>query len=60
MAFERVSHRYQSRRDLALELRRRLRELTVSRVCYGHRRLHILLQRGGQRVNHKRTFRLYS
>ena len=37
----------------------RLKELAVARVRYGYRRLHILLQRKGWPVNHKRTYRLY-
>jgi putative transposase len=60
MGFGRASHRYRSRRDRAIELRMRLKELAESRVRYGYRRLHILLQREGWRINHKRTYRLYS
>ncbi len=60
MGFGRASHRYRSRRDPAVELRMRLRELAESRVRYSYRRLHFLLQREGWRVNHKRTYRLYS
>ena len=37
----------------------RLRDLALSRVRYGCRRLHILLQREGWHVNHKRLYRLY-
>jgi putative transposase len=37
----------------------RLRELAAARVRYGYRRLHVLLQREGWRVNHKRVYRLY-
>jgi|TARA_Y100000815_G_scaffold243119_1_gene240437 putative transposase len=59
MGFGRASHRYQSRRDPAVELRMRLKELAESRVRYGYRRLHILLQREGWQVNHKRLYRLY-
>lgn len=60
MGFGRASHRYTSRRDPAVELRMRLKELAESRVRYGYRRLHVLLQREGWRINHKRTYRLYS
>ena len=56
----RASRRYQSRRDPAVELRMRLKELAESRVRYGYRRLHILLQREGWQVNHKHLYRLYS
>lgn len=37
----------------------RLKELAGSRIGYGYRRLHILLQREGWTVNHKRVYRLY-
>jgi putative transposase len=60
MGFGRASHRYQSRRDPVVEIRMRLKELAESRVRYGYRRLHVLLQREGWRINHKRTYRLYS
>jgi putative transposase len=40
-------------------LRVRLRDLAAARVRYGYRRLHVLLQREGWRVNHKRGYRLY-
>jgi len=39
-------------------LRLRLRELTSVRVAYGYRRLTVLLQREGWRVNHKHVYRL--
>ena len=60
MGFGRASHRYRSRRDPALELRMRLKDLAESRVRYGYRRLHVLLRREGWPVNHKRVYRLYS
>lgn len=59
MGFGRASHRYQSKRDPATELRMRLKELAGSRVRYGYRRLHVLLQREGWHVNHKKVYRLY-
>jgi putative transposase len=40
-------------------LRQRLCELARKRQRFGYRRLAILLQREGQRVNHKRIYRLY-
>jgi len=58
--FARSSHRYRSRRDPQTPLRMRLRELAAARVRYGYRRLHVLLQREGWSVNHKRVWRLYS
>lgn len=59
MGFGRASHRYQSRRIPEVALRMRLKELAESRVRYGYRRLHVLLQREGWCVNHKRLYRLY-
>lgn len=59
MGFERASHRYDSRRDPELELRMRPKGLAEYRVRYGVRRLHILLQREGWRMNHNRRYRLY-
>jgi putative transposase len=40
-------------------LRLRLRELAAARPRFGYRRLHVLLQRAGVIVNHKRVERLY-
>ena len=57
--FNRSSHRYRSRRDPQTALRLRLRELAMSRVRYGYRRLHVLLRREGWPINHKRVYRLY-
>ena len=37
----------------------RLKDLAQDRVSYGYRRLHILLQKEGWAVNHKRVYRLY-
>jgi len=55
----RTSCRYRSRADEQAALRIRIRDLAYARVCYGYRRLHILLQREGWRINHKRVYRLY-
>jgi putative transposase len=50
---------YQSQAKDQSALRIRLRDLAASRVRYGYRRLHVLLQREGYQVNHKRVYRLY-
>jgi putative transposase len=55
----RTTHRYRSRADEQAVLRIRLRDLAYARASYGYRRLHVLLQREGWRVNHKRVYRLY-
>ena len=51
--------RYVSVKPSQDALRRRLRELTETRVAYGYRRLHVLLRREGWRLNAKRVYRLY-
>lgn len=40
-------------------LRERLKTLASTRPRFGYKRLHLLLQREGQRVNLKRVYRLY-
>ncbi len=56
---QRNSYRYQSTKDPQVALRMRLKDLAETRVRYGYRRLTILLNREGWRVNHKRIHRLY-
>lgn len=51
--------RYQSVADEQAALRIRLRDLAYTRASYGYRRLHVLLQREGWEINHKRVYRLY-
>lgn len=58
MRIPRSSCRYQSRRDDSV-LRQQLIELAHEKPRFGYRRLHILLRRTGQRVNHKRVQRVY-
>jgi putative transposase len=55
----RSSQRYRSQARDQSALRIRLRDLARSRVRYGYRRLQVLLQREGWRINHKRVYRLY-
>ena len=55
----RSTYRYQSVADEQAALRIRIRDLAQARVSYGYRRLHVLLQREGWKVNHKRVYRLY-
>ncbi len=50
---------YKSRRVEQAALRKRIREIAETRVRYGYKRIHVLLQREGWRVNHKRVHRLY-
>jgi putative transposase len=55
----RATFYYCSQRRDVTPLRRRLRELAAARPRFGYRRLHILLNREGWRINHKKTYRLY-
>ena len=56
---ERMTMRYRSRRPDDTELRQRLRALAHERRRFGYRRLHVLLRRSGEVVNHKRVHRVY-
>jgi putative transposase len=58
MEIPRSSHRDRSRRDDS-GLRERLQELAREHPRYGYRRLHVMLRRGGEPVNHKRVCRVY-
>jgi len=52
------SYRYQNRRSDE-PLRTRLVELAREKPRFGYRRLHVLLGRSGEQVNHKRVHRVY-
>ena len=52
------SYRYESRRSDEW-LRVRLMELAREKPRFGYRRLHVLLRRSGEAVNHKRVHRMY-
>lgn len=52
------SFRYRTMRSDE-SLRERLVELARKKPRFGYRRLHVLLVGGGERVNHKRVFRVY-
>ena len=57
---DRSSVRYVSRRGDDAELRTRIREIASERRRFGYRRVHVLLQREGVQVNHKKVRRLYA
>jgi len=52
-------YKYQSIKDEQAALRIRIRDIAHARVSYGFRRIHVMLQREGWKVNHKRVYRLY-
>ena len=53
------TYHYRSRRPDQAVIKARMREICATRVRYGYRRVHVLLQRDGWQVNHKRTYKLY-
>src|SRR5215831_2169715 len=57
---DRSSVRYRRRRPNDVAIRVRLREIAAVRRRFGYRRLHILLQREGITLNHKKLRRLYT
>jgi len=59
LGFRRSSHRYVHRRTLVPALLAELRAHAAARPRFGYRRIHVLLRRGGWRVNHKRVYRIY-
>ena len=59
LRFRRSTYHYKSRRPSQAALRKRIREIAETRVRYGYRRIHVLLEREGWQVNHKRVYRLY-
>lgn len=58
-SLNRSTVRYEHRRSGDQELRERLRQLAGERRRFGYRRLHVMLRREGQMVNHKRVYRVY-
>jgi putative transposase len=59
MKLSRSAYRYQSVARDSSALQMRMKEITQTRVHYGYRRVHVLLQREGFKDNHKRVYRLY-
>lgn len=50
---------YESRRPDDAAVRTELRSLAAQRRRFGYRRLTVLLRRAGQRINHKKVYRIY-
>lgn len=59
LPFARSTHLYKSKCEGQAELRMRIRDIAAVRVRYGYRRIHVLHQREGWQINHKRVYRLY-
>jgi HTH-like domain len=56
---DRSSYRYQPKPDRNADLRRKLTELAREKPRWGYRRLCVLLEKKGEKVNPKRLFRVY-
>ncbi len=59
LAMDRSSYRYEPRPEDDAELRQDLIELARQKPRFGYRRLGVLLERRGHKVNHKHLYRLY-
>jgi putative transposase len=59
LRFDRSTHHYKSRRTEQAGLKERIRNICQTRVHYGYRRVHVLLEREGWGANIKRTYRIY-
>ncbi len=56
---DRSTFQYQKQSGGHDALRKRIREIADERRRFGYRRIHLILEREGFKVNHKKLFRLY-
>lgn len=54
------TYHYKLRRAGQADLKKRIKEIAETRMRYGYRRVHVVLQREGWMINVKRTYRLYN
>lgn len=59
LQFDPTSYRYKSRRPAQASLEAKIKYICQTRVRYGYRRVHVLLQREGWVINWKKTRRIY-
>ena len=50
---------YQSQKSSDMAERMRIKEIANTRIRYGYRRIHVLMQREGWHINHKKVQRIY-
>ncbi len=60
LRIDRSLYTYKSKRGDQAALKARIKEICETRVRFGYRRVHVLLQREGWHVNQKRVRRLYN
>ena len=58
IGFDRSTFHYQSRRTDQAAVAKRIREICETRVRYGYRRVHVLLDREGWGINVKKVYRI--
>lgn len=58
--FDPKTYRYKSRRSDQAPLEQRIKEICQTRIRFGYRRVHVLLQREGWELNMKKTRRIYN
>jgi putative transposase len=59
LRIDRALYVYKSKRGDHAALKGRIKDICETRVRYGYRRVHVLLQRDGWTINVKRVHRLY-
>jgi putative transposase len=59
LCIDRALYVYKSKRSDQAALKSRIKDICETRVRYGYRRVHVLLQRDGWAANIKRVYRLY-
>lgn len=59
LMLNRATNYYKPHSDDQEALRMKIRDYATARVKYGYRRIHVLLQRKGLKVNRTRVYRLY-
>lgn len=56
---DRATVRYKNRRKDEGVLKEKIRHIALEKRRFGYRRIHMLLKRSGEHVNHKKVFRIY-
>lgn len=59
IGFDRSTFHHKSRGTDQAAVAKRIREICETRVRYGYRRVHVLLEREGWAINIKKTYRIY-
>lgn len=56
---DRSTVRYKNRRADESLLKEKIRRIALEKRRFGYRRIHMLLKRSGEHINHKKVFRIY-